>query len=163
MWSPDTTAAQVKAHYGSSGCGSATCLLCGPFGAALAAVGQQGALGAAQQPPAASEQAEELAAAHNAAVVATVKAEEVKWSSARVVAKVKKEKRLLTMVKAELRHEVDVADQAVRCVVCLEADRNTVVFPCAHYGFCSSCAPSVGATCHICRRRVHEAVVLYRA
>lgn len=57
----------------------------------------------------------------------------------------------------ELQQQQQRLEQQMRCVVCLEADKNTVFIPCGHKACCFECANMIDPrNCPICRALIRE-------
>lgn len=70
--------------------------------------------------------------------------------------------RVLALLKADYEPTLEVEQEDnSRCVICLEAKRDTLLTPCGHYNLCYDCAQSLlnvlaprKAQCPICRGTV---------
>lgn len=54
-------------------------------------------------------------------------------------------------VKAEIKKE---SSEDSTCVICMERQRNVVLLPCGHFGFCDVCAANI-SDCPICRTKTN--------
>ena len=58
-------------------------------------------------------------------------------------------------IKAERNQATNALDDMANCVVCCEAARAVVLFPCSHFCLCATCAPTLPA-CPMCRADIDE-------
>lgn len=57
--------------------------------------------------------------------------------------------------------DTETSERGIECKICLERDRDVVLYPCMHFVVCMRCSIAVNKICPVCRKEISKIIKVY--